>query len=64
MHNWPIQMAQARHVFYPSLCSYVDFYKLPEPCDDIHSVLDSVSKRIGALTKGVIIYTIALCFYT
>ena len=33
--------------------SYVDFYKLSEPCDDIHTVLDSISKRIGALTKGI-----------
>ena len=32
---------------------YVDFYKLSEPCDDIESALDSVSKRIGALTKGI-----------
>lgn len=34
---------------------YVELYKLPEPCDDIHSVLDSIGKRIGALTKGIII---------
>jgi ribosome biogenesis GTPase A len=34
------------------LYRYVDFYKLPEPCDDIHAVLDSVGKRIGALTRG------------
>jgi ribosome biogenesis GTPase A len=34
------------------LYSYVDFYRLPEPCDDIHVVLDSIGKRIGGLTKG------------
>ena len=36
------------------LLSYVDFYRLPEPCDDIHVVLDSIGKRIGGLTKGSI----------
>ena len=33
-------------------CRYVDFYNLPEPCDDIENVLDFVARRIGALTKG------------
>ena len=32
---------------------YVDVYRLPEPCDDIQSVLDSVGKRIGAIAKGM-----------
>lgn len=48
----------------PILCtcihSYADFYKLPEPCDDIQSVLDSIAKRIGALTKGIYIYTLII----
>ena len=49
-------MRHNEYFLYALVYRYVDFYNLPDPCDDIERVLDFVARRLGALMKGLMHY--------